>query len=304
MKKKQFIKKFHNFGDGNISYIEWCNDTKLPGFQFSHATGFNSLTYKKLLEPLSNEFHIRAIDARGHGFTETEAIPKNMYDWAIYRDDLIRSVENFVEEKKGPIILGGHSMGGATIMQVAAARPDLVSGLILIEPVLIPKLNLNLIKLGRKFPASKFFPFIKFALSRADSTLKRRRKFPNKDMIKKSYKGRGAFTTWQDGFLDDYINGGTEKDGDYYTLTCHPEWEAATFSSWKHNAMEAIKKIRCPITLLQGKVGSTTNEQGVQLLKKRDPNGIFKVIDNSSHFLPMEHPEIIQNEILKIKNRI
>ena len=195
-------------------------------------------------------------------------------------------------------------MGGATIMQVAAARPDLVSGLILIEPVLIPKLNLNLIKLGRKFPASKFFPFIKFALSRADSTLKRRRKFPNKDMIKKSYKGRGAFTTWQDGFLDDYINGGTEKDGDYYTLTCHPEWEAATFSSWKHNAMEAIKKIRCPITLLQGKVGSTTNEQGVKLLKKRDPNGIFKVIDNSSHFLPMEHPEIIQNEILKIKNRV
>ena len=217
MKKKQFTKKFHNFGDGNISYIEWCNDTKLPGFQFSHATGFNSLTYKKLLEPLSKESHIRAIDARGHGFTETEAIPENMYDWAIYRDDLIRSVENFVEEKKEPIILGGHSMGGATIMQVAAARPDLVSGLVLIEPVLIPKLNLNLIKLGRKFPTSKVFPFIKFALSRADSTLKRRREFPSKEMIKKSYKGRGAFTTWQDGFLDDYINGGTEKEGDFYT---------------------------------------------------------------------------------------
>jgi pimeloyl-ACP methyl ester carboxylesterase len=68
--------------------------------------------------------------------------------------------------------------------------------------------------------------------------------------------------------------------------------------------MEAIKKIKCPITLLQGKVGSTTNEKGVKLLKNQDPNGIFKVIDNSSHFLPMEHPEIIQDEILKIKNRI
>ena len=100
MKKKQFTKKFHNFGNGNVSYIEWNDDIELPGFQFSHATGFNSLTYRKLLEPLSNEFHIRAIDARGHGFTETEAIPENMYDWAIYRDDLIHSVENFVEEKK------------------------------------------------------------------------------------------------------------------------------------------------------------------------------------------------------------
>ena len=68
--------------------------------------------------------------------------------------------------------------------------------------------------------------------------------------------------------------------------------------------MEAIKEIRCPITLLQGKTGSTTSKKGVKLLKKQDPNGIFKVINNSSHFLPMEHPEIIQDEILKIKNRI
>ena len=304
MKKKQFIKKFHNFGDGNVSYIEWNDDIELPGFQFSHATGFNSLTYRKLLEPLSNEFHIRAIDARGHGFTETEAIPNKMYDWVTYRDDLIRSVENFVEEKGSPIILGGHSMGGATIMQVAASRPELVSGLVLIEPVLIPKKNLNLIKLGRKFPISKFLPFIKEATSRADATLKRRREFPNKEMIKKSYRGRGAFTTWVDGFLDDYIDGGTKVEGDYHILTCHPEWEAATFSSWKHNAMEAIKKINCPITLLQGEIGSTTQEPGIKLLKKQDPNGTFKIIDNSSHFLPMEYPEIVQKEIRKIKNRV
>ena len=48
MKKKQFTKKFHNFGDGNVSYIEWNDNEELPGFQFSHATGFNSQTYRKL----------------------------------------------------------------------------------------------------------------------------------------------------------------------------------------------------------------------------------------------------------------
>ena len=123
-------------------------------------------------------------------------------------------------------------------------------------------------------------------------------------MIKKSYKGRGAFTTWQDGFLDDYINGGTEKEGNYHTLTCHPEWEAATFSSWKHNAMEAIKEINCPITLLQGEIGSTTQETGIKLLKKQDPSGTFKIIEKFFSFFPMEHPEIIQDEIKKIKNRV
>ena len=67
---------------------------------------------------------------------------------------------------------------------------------------------------------------------------------------------------------------------------------------------EAIKKINCPITLLQGEIGSTTQEPGIKLLKKQDPNGTFKIIDNSTHFLPMEYPEIVQKEIRKIKNRV
>ena len=109
---------------------------------------------------------------------------------------------------------------------------------------------------------------------------------------------------WGFGVLDDYIDGGTKTEGDCHILTCHPEWESATFSSWKHNAMESIKKISCPITLLQGEIGSTTQEPGIKLLKLRDPNGTFKIINNSSHFLPMEYPEIVQKEIIKIKSRI
>jgi pimeloyl-ACP methyl ester carboxylesterase len=68
--------------------------------------------------------------------------------------------------------------------------------------------------------------------------------------------------------------------------------------------MDSIKNISCPITLLQGEIGSTTRSIGVKLLKERDPLGAFKVIKKSSHFLPMEFPEIIQEEIIKIKSRI
>ena len=299
-----FKKKYHNWGEGKVSYIEWDKDSSMPGLQFCHATGFNALTYRKLLEPLANSFHIRAEDARGHGFTESSAIPNTIYDWKIYRDDLILSIENFVELKGEPIILGGHSMGGASAMQVAAARPDLVSGIILVEPVLISKVSLNILKLARKFPVTKSIPIIKEMTSRSDSTLKRRVEFPNKEMIRKSYSGRGAFATWNEGFLDDYIQGGTKSYKNKIKLTCDPEWEAATFGSWKHNAMSSIKKISCPITLLQGEVGSTTKAIGIKLLKKRDPKGIFKIIKYSSHFLPMEFPEVVQQEIINLNSRI
>ena len=297
-------KKYHNWGEGKVSYIEWEGNKPMPGLQFCHATGFNSLTYKKLLEPLSDTFHIRAEDARGHGFTETIADPKAMFDWKVYRDDLIQSVESFVKSKGERIILGGHSMGGASVMQVAAARPDLVAGIILVEPVLISNMNLKILEVAKKFPITKSIPFIKERTSMSDKTLKRRDEFPSREMMIKSYTGRGAFATWIDGFLEDYIDGGTKIIKDKIKLTCDPKWEAATFGSWKHNAMNSIKNISCPITLLQGETGSTTRNIGVKRLKNKNSLDEFKVIKNSSHFLPMEFPKIIQEEIIKLNSRI
>ena len=52
---------------------------------------------------------MRAVDARGHGFTKLKANPQDMYDWKIYCDDLKKSVELFVEKTQKPIILS-HSM--------------------------------------------------------------------------------------------------------------------------------------------------------------------------------------------------
>ena len=68
--------------------------------------------------------------------------------------------------------------------------------------------------------------------------------------------------------------------------------------------MNSIKNISCPITLLQGETGSTTRNIGVKRLKNKNSLDEFKVIKNSSHFLPMEFPKIIQEEIIKLNSRI
>ena len=88
-----FERKKLDWGEGETSFIEIFDNKDKPGFQFAHATGFNALTYKELLEPLSDNFNVRAVDARGHGFTKLKANPQDMYDWKIYCDDLIKSVE-------------------------------------------------------------------------------------------------------------------------------------------------------------------------------------------------------------------
>mgnify|MGYP001170263909 CR=1 FL=1 len=293
-----------DWGEGQVSLIETTDNIKKPGLQFAHATGFNALTYKEILEPLSEHFNIRAVDARGHGFTELKANPENMYDWKIYCDDLIRSVEIFANKIGEPIMLSGHSMGAASAIQVAAKRPDLVNGLVLVEPVLMPNAIKRIFRLGRKYPLLKIFPFIKQGMILSESTKKRRRNWKDKEEMFLSYKNKQAFITWPQEILKDYIDGGTEEIKDGVRLTCDPLWEAATFSCWKHDAMGMIKELNCPITLLQGEFNSTTRADGPKQLMERDKEGVHKVIKGASHFLPMEFPEIVRNEIINMKLRI
>ena len=188
-----FERKTLDWGEGKTSFIEIFDNPDKPGFQFAHATGFNALTYKELLEPLSDDFNIRAVDARGHGFTELEANPQDMYDWKIYCDDLIKSVELFVEKTQKPIILSGHSMGAASAIQVAAIRPDLVSGLVLVDPVLMTNKIKVIFKIAKKQPLFKNFTIIKQGMMMSEATKKRRRDSKDKDEIFNSYKNKLIF---------------------------------------------------------------------------------------------------------------
>ena len=299
-----FERKKLDWGEGETSFIEIFDNKDKPGFQFAHATGFNALTYKELLEPLSDNFNVRAVDARGHGFTKLKANPQDMYDWKIYCDDLIKSVELFVEKTQKPIILSGHSMGAASAIQVAAIRPDLVSGLVLVDPVLMTNKIKVIFKIGRKYPLFKNFPIIKQGMMMSEATKKRRRYWKNKEEIFNSYKNKLIFKTWTETTIRNYIEGGTELIGDETRLTCDPLWEAATFSSWKHDAMGLIDKLNCPITLLQAEFNSTARGEGPIKLMKQDKLGVHKIVKGSTHFLPMEFPDIIKEEINSLQKRI
>ena len=299
-----FERKKLDWGEGETSFIEIFDNKDKPGFQFAHATGFNALTYKELLEPLSDNFNVRAVDARGHGFTKLKANPQDMYDWKIYCDDLIKSVELFVEKTQKPIILSGHSMGAASAIQVAAIRPDLVSGLVLVDPVLMTNKIKVIFKIGRKYPLFKNFPIIKQGMMMSEATKKRRRYWKNKEEIFNSYKNKLIFKTWTETTIRNYIEGGTELIGDEIRLTCDPLWEAATFSSWKHDAMGLIDKLNCPITLLQAEFNSTARGEGPIKLMKQDKLGVHKIVKGSTHFLPMEFPDIIKEEINSLQKRI
>ena len=209
-------RKVRTLAEGDISFLEW--EGPGPLLHFSHATGFNAETYRTILSPLAERFHIVASDLRGHGFS---SLPAGIAtDWRIYRDDLVQ----ILAALHAPAILSGHSMGATVSLMVAAERPDLVKGIVLFEPVMIPR-TAQLVRIaahgiGRPIPN----PLAEGAARRRDS-------FPSFEAALKAYTGRGAFKTWPQESLVDYLHGGLipAPDGHGVRLACTPAWEAQTF---------------------------------------------------------------------------
>jgi pimeloyl-ACP methyl ester carboxylesterase len=285
--------------DGAISFLEWKGAAGGPALHFAHANGFNAMTYRRLLGPLAGRFHIRAWDARGHGHSTLPADPSTHRNWYLFRDDLIRMTENFVAEAGGPVLLGGHSMGGATSLMVAAERPDLVRGLVLVDPVMVPR-RARLMMQIYNLTGRKGGP-----MSLAEGADRRRALFPSREMMLAAYKGRGAFRTWPEEMIADYIEGGTRlREDGQVELTCAPAWEAANFRAQGHDIWKALDKLKTPLTLIYAGFGSTCRAPAPQLLGERDPQATLLRLGQATHFVPMEYPDVIRREVLALDARL
>jgi pimeloyl-ACP methyl ester carboxylesterase len=111
--------------DGRIAY-----DVAGEGPLVVLVPGMGDLraTYRFLARALRGAgYRVAATDLRGHG--ESDA------SFATYGDaETAGDVMALVEELGGPVVLVGNSMGAGAAVIVAAERPDLVNGLVLVGP--------------------------------------------------------------------------------------------------------------------------------------------------------------------------
>lgn len=287
--------------EGLLSICHWNEDAALapsgskPILHWAHANGFNGQTYDRLLAPLADRYDIYAWDARGHGHSKMPANPLDLRNWYVYRDDLEKLALRLTDKAGQKIWLGGHSMGGCASVLLAAKRPDLVAGLVLVDPVIIPYLAGLVAKL-RGMLTGRGHGLMELAK-------KRRRDWPDAATVEKVYTGRGAFATWQDGFLQDYLAGGllpltdaADDDSDNQVqLACDPQWEAANFKGPQVNLLPHILRLRVPLTLLRAARGSTTRMTWA--FNRVPVDKEVATIQGATHFLPMEMPDLVRDEI-------
>jgi pimeloyl-ACP methyl ester carboxylesterase len=280
------VRKTLSMPDGEISYLDW--EGSGPLLHFSHATGFNAETYSALLTPLADRFRIVASDLRGHGFSTLPSPPGSAKNWTVYRDDLAQILDRL---NAGPAILSGHSMGGTVSVMSSALRPERVRGLVLLEPVMIPRMA-SLFRLVSRLAGNNPGPDL------ADRAEQRRDTFPSFEAALASYTGRGAFRAWPTEMVADYLKGGLISVPDGVRLACKPSWEAETFRSTPFGVARLAKRLNCPVTVVHGTINSTCSDSEAAIFARAGAR-VTKV-EGASHFLPMEFPDIAREEIARM----
>jgi pimeloyl-ACP methyl ester carboxylesterase len=278
----QPLRKHASLADGAISYLEWA--TTGPKLNFAHANGFNAETYRSILAPLTDRFHIFACDQRGHGASTLPTTSGLAKDWTVFRDDLLDYLNVISPE---PIILAGHSMGATASLMAAAASPDRVQALVLFEPVLVaPDARSHAHRRANPGP------------DLATLAARRRDTFPSFDAALNAYRGRGIFKNWPDALIADYLHGGLKPaiDGTLQ-LACPRVWEAESFRETPFGASRFARDVRCPITIVVGTIRSTSFDSEIEAIVATRPETRVVKVDGASHFLPMERPALVRAEI-------
>ncbi len=276
--------------DGIISFLEWSAPAGAPVLVFSHANGFNASTYKTLLQPLAGRFRILAWDMRGHGETALPTDPRLLPGWRVFRDDLIRLLDALAIRAD---VLAGHSLGASASLLAAAARPAIARALVLAEPVMATDETALKAFVARQFGrAATVNPL-------AGMALKRRAEFASRADAMKRFTGRGAFATWPAQMVADYVETGLTPSGDGFRLACAPQWEAGAFSVFPFGMARLGSRIEAPVTMLTGTKGSATRDSVRDGFMRRHGHVRFVPVEGATHFLPMEHPDLVRAEILR-----
>ncbi len=273
--------------EGDLAVYEWPGEE--PTVLLAHATGFHGRVWDQVVRRLAGMRAI-AFDFRGHGRSSKPAPP---YDWRWFGEDVIAIVDALGLQR---CIAAGHSKGGHAITYAAAHRPEAFAALLLIDPVILPEAVY-----GRERFAGEHF------------AARRRNEWGSPEEMFERFASREPFSRWDRAVLWDYCRHGLlpSPSGHGYALACPPAVEASIYAgSWGRNIYPEIARVRIPVKVLRARprgaeaVGTDMSASPTAPdLARRFAMGEDMELPEHTHFIPMEAPGLVAEEIRRLAAR-
>lgn len=246
---------------------------------FSHANAYPPGSYRALLTPFYDRHEVVASLHRP--LWQPALAPGSLHSWSLLGED----VERVVDSLGRPLVSIGHSMGASAVVMAAARRPELFRGLVLIEPVLVPRTYVFLLRLFGDLGAERV-PLIRKTLQRTD-------RWDGPDQAFRHFRQKPVFRAIDDEVLWDYIEHGTQQDASGATrLRYSKDWEAQCYKRI-YDLWSTISQLKLPILAIRGSHSDTLSASSWQRWQQINPHAQFLEVADSGHLLPLEQPALL-----------
>lgn len=265
-----------------LAVWDWPGDG--PPLVFAHATAFHGRIWDRIVEQLPGRRAL-AIEARGHGRSSKPAPP---YRWPAFGADLAALGEAL---GIAGVIGIGHSMGGHAVARAALLRPETFRAVLLIDPTIFPRATYGKPPLDASF------------------TLRRKRQFVSPEEMFRRFHNRDPFARWPPEILRDYCEYGLLPHDGSWMLACAPETEASIYhesTAPDADLHDDLPRLDLPVVVMRA---ATKRRPGALDLAASPtdpelaaaiPNAHEIVLEGVSHYIPMERPERVVEEIASL----
>lgn len=261
--------------------VAWWHEDEVsdgrPVAHFFHANGFAFGAYRALHEGLASQLRVVGLEMRP--LWPDAGRPDPGLRWHDHGDDLIAALQ---AAKTGPVIGIGHSMGATASVFAAARRPDLFRALVLVEPAFVTR------------AITMLDPVIPYRVRRfvepARSTLTRRERWPDRDAMLATYRGRGLFRRVPEPVLQDFADASLRHENGGVALRYSRAWEAHYYmvpaSIWPE-----LWRVKVPVLALHGDHSVYLPARAWKNWRRRHPRHTLVERPGRGHLLPLEDPE-------------
>jgi len=264
----------------NHHYLEWGSPGN-PSVVMFHAVGMCSQIWNNAARELARDYHVYSFDLRGHGDTQP---PEGNYTFQQIGEDVASVIQTMGLE--GAIGIG-HSAGGMSMLIADSMFPGILSKGVLVDT-----------RVGDS-PMTLLTPDEQ--VLRAKRTLQKRTVWESREVMYEAYRDRRAFKAWTDEVFADYIEGNTRPlDDGRVELKCKPVVEETFYESRAElDTSQVLNGLGGEYVLLVGayKGAQTPQDAAVEHLTRETKGFHLKELGAGSHFVPMEHPALVLQEI-------
>ena len=275
--------------DGPVHWVDFGGPDDGPRMVLVHGLGGSHLNWALLAPLLARKARVVAVDLAGHGLTNPEGRETTVHANS-------RLLGRFVKEIVGePAILVGNSMGGMISLFHTAYNPELVTGLVLVDPALpmvfgtrpdpamlgtfflysVPGLGERFLAKARAVPARRQVERLLDMVCVDPATIPEELKQASEHLIGERAKVQGLDTAFLAAARSTVFT--LSKRGAYYA---------------------AMSKVRVPVFLMSGDQDRLVNVTSARYVARRHPHWRYDEYAGIGHVPQMEIPEVVSERVL------